>query len=1057
MTTTNTTDTGRNGPAPAGPFAMPSVDLLPMIDRMATRVSSPVLIGRDKELDALVSALHQSMAGRPSTVLVGGEAGIGKSRLVAELGKLARDEGCVVLEGASISLGDDEGLPLAPIADALRALARQLPPEIVQDVVGSAGPSVGRLVPELGGAIDASDAAVRPDWVAARMLEAVLGVLHRLGERQPVLLLVEDLHWADRSTRDVLAFIARTTRTERLLVVGTYRTDEIHRRHPIRPWLAEMERTSSVGRIALERLGPEALASLVEAIRVEPPEAGLLRAISARSEGNPFYVEELLAAGATQSHDALPSDLRELLLSRVAALPDEVASLLGVAAVAGRSVEHELLREVASVDDESLEAMMREAVAAGLIVATAEGPTAVYAFRHALLQEAVYDDLLPTERRRYHARYAAALGAMPVPEGAAGASHLAALAHHASACHDLPVALAAWVAAGRASVETYAFPAAARSLERALDLWEAVPADDRPTGVDPSQLLYELSFARLLGGEIGGAVDAARRAVELSDPVADPLRAAILLERLGRAEWVDSNLDGGLRHHADAVALLEGQPPSPEVARVLSGYGSMLMLRGHHRRALEVSSEAIEVARAVGAEQAELYALNTLGVCLALLGDCAKGIEVMRGAFERTKRQNDIHDLGRSYGNYSSVLQICGLIEESAALAGEGSDWARQNGVWRTYGAFHDGNRASTLIDLGRWTEARDLLAQAAEGGPQGVAIVNHAVNAGPLAVRMGDLELARAVLSDAGDRAALFRDAQFTTPTFVGLAELSLAEGRLDEAWRVATEGIARLAETDDALLLVSLHAVAARAAADRALAAAAAHRDADRDAALADARRIADEAAAAVASFDQGSPAGAEAIAYLALVTAEAARAETSRPVAGHAGAEAWATAADQWARLHRPWFTAYARYREGEALLAAAASRSDAAERLSEARASADALGAIPLRDAVDGVARRARLTLPVPPVADDQPAGDGAATPSEAAAAPEAGATDPFGLTAREREVLALVATGQTNRRIAEALFISESTAGVHVSNILGKLGVTSRTEAAAVAVRLGLAD
>jgi DNA-binding CsgD family transcriptional regulator len=1018
-----------------------------MIGRMATRVSSPVLIGRDAELHALLAAWAAAVDGRPTTVLVGGEAGIGKSRLVAEVARAAREDGGVVLEGASISLGNDEGLPLAPIADALRALVRQLPPDAIQEVVGSAGPALGRLVPELGGAVDANDAATRPDWVQARMLEAVLGVLYRLGERQPVLLVVEDIHWADRSTRDVLAFIARTARTERLLVVGTYRTDEIHRRHPIRPWLAEMERTPRVDRLALQRLGAHELADLVDAIRALPPDEALLRTVADRSEGNPFYVEELLAAGATREQDALPSDLREVLLSRVAALPDEVASLLGVAAVAGRSVEHNLLREVASLDDEDLEARMREAVAAGIVIATADGPTAVYAFRHALLQEAVYDDLLPTERRRYHATYAAAIGRQDVPEGAAGAGQLAALAYHASASHDLPAALAAWIAAARASVEAYAFSAGGRSLERALDLWDAVPAGDRPTGVDQVQLFYELAFARMLAGEMSGAVDAARRAVELHEPAADPVRAAMLLERLGRTSWVHGDFDNGLKRQAEAVALLEGQVPSASVARVLSGYGGALMLRGHYRRAVEVSTEAIEVARAIGAEQAELYALNTLGVCLAHLGDCAQGIEMMRHAFDRTKRLNDLHDMGRAYSNLSSVLQICGRTQESADLSGEGSEWARRNGVWRTYGAFHDGNRAAGLIDLGRWTEARDLMARTAEGGPQGVAILNHAVNAGPLAVRMGDLTLARSLLAEAAERATSFRDAQFTGPIFAGLVELELLEGRLEVAWTAARDGMRRLADTDDAALRASIHAVAARTAADRSLAAAATHRDAARDEAVADARRVADEAMGIVKTLDTTGPEAAELIGYVALAAAEAGRAETARADAHAANADEWGRAADHWAGLGRPYYTAYARYRQGEALLGSGAARADASALLADARATAESLAAAPLRDAIDGLARRARLTLALPEAAQ-------AEAPE---AASDAFAADPFRLTAREREVLALVATGQTNRRIAETLFISESTAGVHVSNILGKLGVASRTEAAAVAVRLGLAE
>jgi DNA-binding CsgD family transcriptional regulator/tetratricopeptide (TPR) repeat protein len=658
----------------------------------------------------------------------------------------------------------------------------------------------------------------------------------------------------------------------------------------------------------------------------------------------------------------------------------------------------------------------------------------------------VYDDLLPTERRRYHATYAAALAARPVPEGATGAGHLAALAYHASACHDLPRALDAWILAARASARTYAFPAAAKAFERALDLWDAVPPDDRPTGIDQVQVLYELSLARLLGGEMSGSVDAARRALELADPAADPIRAAMLLERLGRASWVDSDMDAGLRYNAAAAELLAGQPPSPEVARVLSGYGSMLLLRGHYRRAVDVSTEAIEVARAVGADQAELYALNSLGVGLAQLGDCTGGIEVARDAFVRTKDLDDLHDLGRSYGNYATVLQICGRAEESVAISAEGSEWARRNGVWSTYGAFHDGNRASTLVDLGRWTEASEVLARTAEGGPTGVATFNHVIVAGPLASRMGNLELARSILVPAGERAASFRDAQFTGPLTVGLIELALLEGRLDDAWTTAVDGMARLAETDDATHRTSLLGMAARSAADRALAAGAAHRRDDQGAAVADARRVADEAAAIVAPLDPSHELAAESLAHASFAAAEALRAAKAP------AQDAWADAASRWIAIGRAWQTAYAKYRQGEALLDAGGARSDAIARLREARAIAATLDAQPLIGWIDGLARRARLTLAAEAANAYDPAPGGADGAVAAIVA-----ADPFKLTAREREVLGLVAAGHTNRRIANALFISESTAGVHVSNILGKLGVATRTEAAAVAVRLGLAE
>jgi DNA-binding CsgD family transcriptional regulator len=309
----------------------------------------------------------------------------------------------------------------------------------------------------------------------------------------------------------------------------------------------------------------------------------------------------------------------------------------------------------------------------------------------------------------------------------------------------------------------------------------------------------------------------------------------------------------------------------------------------------------------------------------------------------------------------------------------------------------------------------------------------------------MGDWVLARTILGEAAARADSFRDAQFTGPIFEGLALLALAENRLEDAWAAASLGMERLAETEDAGIRSSLGATAAQIAAERALAAAATRREPERRAAIADAERLAAEADGITAGLDPASPAAADPAAYAATARAEATRAAGADDVA-----VSFAAAAARWLALRRPWFAAYCRYREGEALAADSATRSEAAARLAEALEIARGLGAAPLVDAIEGVARRARLTLSG---SAEAPAGE---AERAGEVAPNA-ADDPFGLTPREREVLTLVAAGQTNRRIAEALFISESTAGVHVSNILGKLGVTSRTEAAAVAVRLGLAE
>jgi DNA-binding CsgD family transcriptional regulator/tetratricopeptide (TPR) repeat protein len=1034
-----------------------------MIGSMATRVSSPVLVGRSAELEQLVAALDRAAEGSPSTVLVAGEAGIGKTRLLREFIGRARATGAIVLEGACVGLGAEEGLPFAPIADALRAIRREIGPDDVAEVVGPAGPAIARLVPELGGAVDQSDVDDRPAWAQARLLEGILGVLQRLARRRTTVLVVEDLHWADRSTRDVLAFLARSARADRLLVVATYRSDELHRRHPLRPWLAEMDRLASLERVALERLGRGDLGRLLASITGVEPAGDLLETIAARSDGNPFYAEELLAAGAVRSQDPLPGDLRDVLLSRIGGLSDETREILGVAAVAGTSVEHDLLREAAGADDLAVEGAIREAVAAGLVVATTDGPNAVYGFRHALLQEAVYDDLLPTERRRHHLAFADALRRHPPTDGAAGASRQAALAHHASAAHDLPAALAAWIAAGRAGAAASAFSAAARSLERALDLWDAVSEDARPTDVDVVGLLAELALARQLAGETGGAVDAARSAVDRFDTSADPVRAAALRERLSRAAWVSGNQSLAFESIVEAVRLTEGLPASPVAATVRAGHAAMLMLSGLYRQAIDEAEIAIRIAGEAGAEVPALHAMSTLGVCLAQTGDCERGQSVGREGFERTLGITNVHDLGRAYANYATILEICGRPDEGAELSRQGSEWARRNGVWRTYGAFHDANLAGILVEHGRWQEALELLGTAEDAGLEGVTEMNHIIIGGPFAVRRGDLARAHALLDTGRLLAESMRDAQFSGPLTIGLAELALAEGRLEDAWAAVVAGVRILATTEDALIHAAVAALAARLGAERALAARDRRAPAEADAAIAAVREIVETAVTVLDRLPATSAAVVEPRAHLATADAELARATDGRD---GGAADAWAIVASTWGELDRPYRRAYARYREGEAILARGGDRTAALAALTDARTIATRLGAAPLTAEISGLARRARLALAEAVAAEAPDAGAAAPDEPSPAVAPTVGAgepalsaaapaADPFGLTVREREVLALVAEGHTNRRIADELFISESTAGVHVSNILGKLGVASRTEAAAVAVRLGL--
>jgi DNA-binding CsgD family transcriptional regulator len=1025
---------------------------------MASRVTSPIVIGRVPELELLDGMVARAAQGDGAgTVLIGGEAGIGKSRLAAELKRRATDAGAIVLEGGCVSLGSDEALPFAPVAEALRGLVRDVPPDDLLDLFDASTSEVARLVP-----VVASEPAVvgsdnRPDWAQTRIFESLLALLERLGERAPVLLVVEDLHWADRSTRELLAFLVRNLREGRIMLALTYRTDELHRRHPLRPWIAEIARMPRVARLELEPFTDEEIAAQVEAILDGPPEPGTVATVVRRSGGNPFFAEELIAAGITGEHDRLPASLRDVLLVRIHGLSDEAQVVVRCAAVAGQQVDHELL-ETACVGECDISGGLREAVAAQLLVARDEVvPT--YAFRHALVREATYDDTLPLDRREWHARFAEALAARPVPPGAAGASQLSALAHHATAAHDLPRALRGWIDAARASAAVYALAEAADAYERALELWDATPPDDRPGDVDLVQLHHDASLALIGTGSLLRAREVAGLAVARFPSAQDPLRAALLRERYARTQWLAGDLAGGLASLDEAQALVRGLPPSPEVARVFASLAGMLVLRDQNRRAIEVGRQAVELSREVGAPAVESYALCGLGVATVGVGDCDTGLAMLRRALDMAHElQMSVIDFHRAYANLSTGLQVCGELEASVACAVEGVAWAKGRGLWRLQGAFLEANAAAALMDLGRWDEARAMLDIRDRPITEGVALLNHALTAGVLSVRTGRLGEARRLLAPARAATSTLGDAQFTGPITLGAVELALADGRLDDAMADADEGLWRMTGTEDTGIRFGLEIIGqALRACGLALAEARLQRDADRQAEL---RARADRWVALAAGMREriAGPErgwGGESRGFALLVDAEAGELAVGPDPAR------WAEAADWFEAMPRHYPAAVARLRQAEAILATTRSRVDAAVPLLEALRVARMLGARPLEQACVALARIARIELPAEgdPATPATPAtspADGASPAGPASPAePERWTAASHGLTPREVEVLELLVEGYSNRRIAAALYMSESTAGVHVSNILGKLGVSGRVEAAALAVRQGL--
>src|SRR6202453_181522 len=458
------------------------------------------MVGRDAELGRLLALLDDAEAGHAVVALVSGDAGVGKSRLTAEAGTIAAARGFTVLSGQCAELGDS--VPYLPLADALRGATADKSTGVKDALISR--PALSRLLPD-GGDARTADAG-RSELARQQMFGGVLGLLAELAAARPVLLVLEDLHWADASTRDLLTFLSRMLHGERVAIIGTYRADDLHRRHPLRPVVAELQRLPSVISVDLAPLAPSALAEhLTEHLPAGQVDAAELNDIVARAEGNAYYAEELLASSADRDGGHLPAGIAALLLNRVEKLSDDAQRVLRTAAVAGRRASDELTRIASGLEPGEYEEAVREAVAHQLLVPDhAEG----YAFRHALLREAIYADLLPGERTRLHAAMSTLLAddhRLAVPGTAAQ------LALHSLASHDIQGAFAASVWAGKEAEELGAPAEAHRHYDQALGLWDRVSEPEQTAGMGRGKLGLESASMAAASGDIPGAIQQMRR------------------------------------------------------------------------------------------------------------------------------------------------------------------------------------------------------------------------------------------------------------------------------------------------------------------------------------------------------------------------------------------------------------------------------------------------------------------------------------------------------------------------------------------------------------------
>ncbi|MFN2562245.1 MAG: AAA family ATPase [Jatrophihabitans sp.] len=965
--------------------------------------STAPLVGRAAEMATLINAMSEARAGTSAAVIIGGDAGVGKTRLLAEWLGAATADGVLCLIGHCVDLGDTPP-PYLPFTEAFTRLSAE-DPELGEKLVSSF-PALARLLP--GRAAEHQFPVERGE-----LFDSVLAGLAFLAAERPVALVVEDAHWADQATRDLLGFLFTRMDGERVALVVTYRSDDLHRRHPLRRTLAEWSRLLAVTRMQLDPLEADDVRALVRSVHAGRMADKEIDSIVTRADGNAFFAEELINA-AEQCADArqLPWHLADLLLVRLDRLSDDARQLVRVTAVGGRRVTHDMLEAVADLPGSRLDDALRDAIDAHVLQLTSSGRG--YVFRHALLAEAIYDDLLPGERVRLHATYAAVLSARPDRRAAE-------LARHARASHDLPTAYSASVAAGHEAMALAAPQEALQHYETALELAPQVP--NAPE--DRSDLILAAVEAADAAGHTQRGLKLARRALAELPPDAAPERRATLLLAVVIAALGNEIDDEAMAFTSEALHLVPAEPPTAFRARLLAVHARVALIMGQEVDAERTAREALAVSEAIDCRNSATDARTTLAQLARRTVDPGEAARLIATVVEQARDSGDAaSELRSRYSLASLWLEQCELDKAQDEFQLNRKRAVELGRTWDAFGLHSRAMSATMQYVRGDWDGALRTLDTR---GQQPTMMADAVFRSTALTVQAGRGEVdalpvvdelrpywrreGRVGLYSVFGALEIYEQQAQPAPALALIDDLVEALGTLWlDPWFLARIQLS-------AMGIAVLGAAAARAP------------ESQHELLAADgARLLADGCKSADKGLPRGRALGREGQAWLARLEAEGARLRWltgQNPPAAEELVEAWRKTVDAF-DYGQVVAQARSRVRLAEALRATGRA-DEAAEQADLARTAAKTMGATPMLMELRALGTTGRRP------ADDERSGL-------------------IALTDRERDVLSHLVEGRTNRQIAGTLYISEKTVSVHVSNILAKLGVRSRAEAAALARR-----
>lgn len=939
--------------------------------------------------------LDSAIAGSGRVVVLGGDAGVGKSRLIHDLKHEAAARQIRIIEGRCTST--ESSVPYAPLMNALRFRIAKGEGQAVAEILGPLRAVLAPIFPQLESSESAESAAARD---RERPFELIFSVLERLASVEPMLLVLEDVHWADQTSLELLHHLAHRAPSLRMLIVATYRSDELHSGHPLRRLLGALARDRVGEDVRLEPLSREETRDMLRCLLGTEPDDAFAAAIWRRSEGNPFFVEELVSAvagfgGLLPSAEAaailerapLPATVTEAVLERVSALGPAAVETLSVAAVIGRSFDFEDLRGVLGNSELELLEVLEQLVAHQLLREDRLERKDSYSFRHALMQEAVYESLISRRRRLLHRRVALLLekryGKTP--------SRLDELAFHFRIGGDHEKAYHYARLAGDEAVRLRAWDDAAQHYEHALASLEEL-GDESERAADLIERLAGVAWRR--SQPIEGR-QYTEEALRLRRALGHKEETARLLRRVASLRIEDGDTEGAGEALDEALRMLGEKSHSAQLGAIYDDLGKLSLARGDLDRAESLLMQGLSFASQDPHSAEEVPALVSLAELGVLGGDVSAGVHRLDLALALLREGRlPFERLARVYSDGVRILLLAQEYNRALAWADTAIASCTRQGIVGFDALF----RAMRAVILTIASGQEDTLTQAQ------AAVADLRRTKRPElrdALRMlGFVHRARGELAEA-------RSAYEEAATLgergrpVGLALVALSEGRHAEAADILVDAFEAVPPSQPIVARQLLPYLVE---------------------ALISVGRISDAGRYVESTAQLADPNGAIAQLHHAVGLLRLAQGDATDAV------EELTAAADAWDQSGNRLESRRARV----ALLEAMLSAGQSAEGLKLGRNLLDELGRPLLpreREVVRRILRRAGVRTR--PSVDSQ-------------------ASQPHGispLTAREHAVLREVAQGRTNKEIAESLGIAEKTVSVHVSHILAKLGCRTRTQAA----------